>query len=260
MTELVPYEAARKALAAAVKVDEAKEIRDKAFAVKIYAERAKDTQLVAHAVDLMIRAERRVGEILIAMQKSGKRQRRGSANQHAKSRAATLQDLGVSKSQSSRWQKLAAMSESDFEDKLAEHCEIVAAKAGGVRVDVRKKKGGGAARSNARPENLTLVAVANFADDGDTPEENWSRAIRDNARASIALAASLKKQFGDWSRFTAPSETVALVRQAAESWWQLINEITTKRRDAPRPPEVPGPAVNSMSGPHHDREAPQNIG
>jgi hypothetical protein len=42
MTELVPYEAARKALAAAVKVDEAKEIRD--------VTKARDQSSTARAV------------------------------------------------------------------------------------------------------------------------------------------------------------------------------------------------------------------
>jgi hypothetical protein len=102
--ELLRYDVARKALAAAVRVDDVKSIRDKAVALGAYAKEAKDTELINHATEIRLRAERRAGEILIVMAKSGERAKRGEAKKKAKA-TFKLDDLGVTKHQSQRWQK-----------------------------------------------------------------------------------------------------------------------------------------------------------
>ena len=116
MTDLAKYNAAKQALAAAVRVDEVKDIRDKAVAMRVYAMQAKDRVLIDQATEIRMRAERRAGELLRDMADRGERHRRGDSNQHAKSQAATLQNLDINKSQSARWQKLADIEEDDFEE------------------------------------------------------------------------------------------------------------------------------------------------
>jgi len=114
---LVLYESARRALTEAYRVDEVKDIRDKAVAMQEYARQAKDGQMIAWATEIRLRAERKAGQLLKTMADSGERAVRG---QFQKSHGATFQpvelsDLGISKMQSSRWQRLAALSPEEQE-------------------------------------------------------------------------------------------------------------------------------------------------
>jgi len=118
---LARYDAACRALAAAHRVDEVKTIRDKAVAMQAYAKQAKDTTLITQATEIRMRAERRAGELLIEMAELGERDSgKGNRNPVLKSQAATpkLFDLGISKTQSSRWQELARISDDTFEAKI----------------------------------------------------------------------------------------------------------------------------------------------
>jgi protein gp37 len=118
---LTRYDAARRALAEVHRFDELKNLRDKAVAMQAYAKQAKDTALITHATEIRMRAERRAGELLREMAERKERDTgKGNRNPALKSQAATpkLADLGVSKSQSSRWQQLAALDQDRFEAKV----------------------------------------------------------------------------------------------------------------------------------------------
>jgi N6-adenosine-specific RNA methylase IME4 len=117
---LVRYDAARRALAEAARVDEVKQIRDVAVAAQVYARQAQDVDLINNATDIRKRAERRAGELLAEMKTRGERQRVGD-NQHGSNAAQLppkLSDLGVTKTQSSRWQATAALPAEEFEKQV----------------------------------------------------------------------------------------------------------------------------------------------
>jgi hypothetical protein len=123
--QLVKYDAAKRALAEAHRVDEVKSIRDKAMAMRIYAEQAKDIVLLNHAIEIRMRAERRAGELLREMKERGERAKSGdkeSGRGRKPLSRPTLADIGVSKTQSSRWQNLAALSNDVFETKIDHAC------------------------------------------------------------------------------------------------------------------------------------------
>jgi len=121
MTQLIRYEAARNALQVASTVDEVKDIRDKSEAMAAYARQAKDTELLKWATEIKVRAERRAGQMLAEMPKNPGKLRNSSLSHDATATAEppTLDALGVTRSDSSRWQKLAAIDEEKFEAAVA---------------------------------------------------------------------------------------------------------------------------------------------
>ncbi|MDR5801176.1 hypothetical protein [Caballeronia sp. LZ001] len=118
--QLVRYEQARNALAECQRIDEVKDIRDKAEAMAAYARQAKDQDLIQMATEIKVRAERKAGEMLRQSADSGERAANGD-NRHTTKTSndttskPTLTDLGITRDQSSRWQSLASMSDTHFE-------------------------------------------------------------------------------------------------------------------------------------------------
>ena len=118
MNTLTRYDQARFALAECQRVDEVKDIRDKAEAMAAYARQAKDTELVQWATEIKVRAERKAGEMLSQMElaKGGD----PTLYQHVRGdRPQTLAEMGLTQNDSSRYQSLASMSEQHFETAVA---------------------------------------------------------------------------------------------------------------------------------------------
>lgn len=124
MNALTKYDAARYALSVAVEVDEVKDIRDKAEAMAAYARQAKDTELVQWATEIKVRAERRAGQMLAEMPKQNGGHAAKARSHDVTEVPKTLADIGITKNESSRWQKLAAVSDTQFEHAVAAAKEV----------------------------------------------------------------------------------------------------------------------------------------
>jgi hypothetical protein len=125
---LALYNSARAALSKAVKADEVKKIRDEAMALKAAAKIVNDKGLEADALELRMRAERRLGELIEQQRKSVglNTGTRGSKVKGARvSEKPTLAEAGIDKNLAHRARSAAAMSEKDFEEHVKEHREMV---------------------------------------------------------------------------------------------------------------------------------------
>jgi len=112
---LVRYDEMCRAIDAAYEVDEVKHVRDKAVALEHYARQAKNVEAERRACEIRLRAERKAGQLLAEMDKGRPKKVSGDP---------TLSDLGVSRDQSSNWQKLARVPQAEFDAALADQAAM----------------------------------------------------------------------------------------------------------------------------------------
>jgi len=124
-TSIVAITVATRMLGEARTLEDVRFVRDRAEALRTYA-RAHDLGVEAmnYATEIKLRAERKAGELLIAMAASGERRTRDDGLSEQVSEGATpapsLTDLGISRDQSSDWQAIASLAEPEFEAHIAE--------------------------------------------------------------------------------------------------------------------------------------------
>ena len=125
--ELVLLSKAEKVLTEANTVDEVRDLRDKAVAVKAYAKKAKiGHRIVVEAAAIKLRAERRLGQMLQTIELADA----APGNQYTGPKAPTsdepriyLRDLGINKSDSSRIQRIAALPQEVFDRYLTDNIQ-----------------------------------------------------------------------------------------------------------------------------------------
>ncbi len=120
MSALVKYEAARQALIEAKSVDEVKDIRDKAEAMRLYAKQAKNIEMETHCAEIKLRATRRIGEISKTLEKSPQAHGGRHPTAGTPTKTQTLKSAGLSTSAANRYEKIADIPETAFESFLAE--------------------------------------------------------------------------------------------------------------------------------------------
>ena len=107
--DLTYFNRARLALAKAVNLDEIKEVRDKAEALRNYARQAGEAaEMERQCAEIRLRAERRIGELLAGTVRAGNPQLCPEGR-------IGLRDLGITAKQSANWQRAATLPAADFE-------------------------------------------------------------------------------------------------------------------------------------------------
>ncbi|GAB5441335.1 MAG: hypothetical protein Fues2KO_16840 [Fuerstiella sp.] len=122
--ELALLDQAHAALMEACTVDEVRDVRDRAEAVRSYAKKARlGREMVVEASALRLRSERRLGQLLqqLPLAKASPGNQYTSADdQDSPESQIRLQDVGITKSDSSRLQRIAAVPEERFQTYVKE--------------------------------------------------------------------------------------------------------------------------------------------
>lgn len=113
---LLKYDAACLAIKEASEIDEVQEFLGKAEAMQIYGRQIKNTDLQNRAAMIRIRAQHRLGELL---RETERNDGRGRGHDDGPRSPKTLKQLGITKSQSSACQKLAAVPSEKIDTVLA---------------------------------------------------------------------------------------------------------------------------------------------
>ena len=124
-TALVHFEKAKRELAQATSIDEVKSIRDKAQALRTYAKQQSDShEMQNQCAEIKLRAERRAGELLAESppKHTGRKPEKTSPgkNKSLEVTNLSLDDIGITKNQSSAWQKISKIPEEIFENHIEE--------------------------------------------------------------------------------------------------------------------------------------------
>ena len=266
--QLVRYDAAKKALAAASRVDEAKNIRDRAEAVRVYAQQARDYDLQNRAATIRLLAERRAGQLLGDMAKNpgtrgeGRPKKNGSKNRRSSGTTAyppTLDDLGISRDQSSKWQRLARLFDDDtFELALSrakeQFGELTTAGVMQLAKDILKPKGTVVGRDNAiKPDINILAAELTQEIESVIQKGRLNVILRQQSRLSPTISENLIHAFENAiGQFSAGMESLRLAARTVKPSGKADIHISRRSVDDEWP--VDDPAKFKMLAFEHYRE------
>jgi N6-adenosine-specific RNA methylase IME4 len=179
------YSAARKALAACVKVDEVKTMRDKAMAMEVYAYQAKDRELIAESTEIKMRASRRLGELMAEMKKAGMMSkgaavkgvgRAGKKGGKGAPAIPTLADQNIDKDLAKLARKLAVIPAKEFERQVDQAIALATASVSGDKSVIKQ------ARAERQAEKKKKRAAKNrklAAKIKDLPEKKYGVILAD---------------------------------------------------------------------------------
>ena len=124
MNELILWDKMKQAVVACHNIDEISNIRNQAEAYRYALRQAKESpEVIKKAEEIKLRAERRAGELLKETPMA-----KGAAekdwNKTVSNGTTALSDMGISRDQSSKWQKIASIPEEKFENYIEVQKEL----------------------------------------------------------------------------------------------------------------------------------------
>lgn len=161
-TRLIHFDKAKQELALATNIDEVKQIRDQAEAIRQYIRQQKGSfEMQNQAAEIKLRAERRAGEILKEQERN--KGARGVGVPFHDETAPTYEELGITRLQSHRWQLEASVPEEKFEQFIAETKaateELTSQAALGLALKLRHEAQKESTSNNELPRGLFEVII-----------------------------------------------------------------------------------------------------
>jgi N6-adenosine-specific RNA methylase IME4 len=153
--KLIRYDAACRAVALAKTVDEAKKIRNEAAAMRAYAKQAKNKDMEADAVEIRMRATRRLGQMVKAQDETVGLARPPGSNKHRVKKQPdarpTLSSQGIDKNLAHQARALRNLSDNQFENAVTNARKAVQRT---VKIEADR---------NVRMSNLATISRGNAA-------------------------------------------------------------------------------------------------
>ena len=181
MTSLIRYDAACRAIAEAKAVDEVKDIRDKADALRLYWRQARNREAEIAMAEIRFRAERRIGEIKKDLRAAGELHEGGRPPKTSAPGAAVskikLSDLEIDEHASRRCEQLADIEPNSFDRLVARWREFQEKSAKQVSVNLLKEHQDAKRRADHQALTVTGGTVRNLY-----------KLIADGYKASTILA------------------------------------------------------------------------
>jgi hypothetical protein len=188
------FDRARRALEAAQNFDEVKGIRDQAETLRAHAKRVKwSLDIQNQCAEIKLRAERKAGAILGTFTVKGGESRKSHDGTYE--RHGILDDLGISRNQSSRWQAISRIPDEAFEDLLS-----------AARIRSRELTQAEALRLASRLANLLKAS-----DEADMAKQRSERIIKSLAAIKRDLESVQKTGWNSISKDTVREALEALL-------------------------------------------------
>lgn len=196
-SSLAHLDRAKAEIALAEDVEEVKDLRDKAEALRIYQKQAgAGLEIQNRCAEIKIRAERRAGELLAEVPRSTAGRRVKNSTHAGGNFATTLKEHGIPPTTAERWQEIASIDEDTFEAEIA--------KTKGEKKELTSSQMVRKAKSVRRSKEKTSVKTA-FSDNRET------QVVDDIVAQLQSIAIVIRSDLSSWTEGNQERVNEALV-------------------------------------------------